>query len=114
MSDNKFRLLVLMSEDYTTDSNNLGERTFQARKCYQVCQTTFAELMATGKAVRVHPQDAPRPSAPIRKQVEIVSRITRWFTASGRDTYHLTVGQRHTVPSNLAAFLIHSDFAEAA
>ena len=107
-------LIVQMNADYTTESHNLGKRTFRAGCCYQVCPVMFQELMETGLAVKLDPRRAPRSSAIEREQVSIIPRVTRWFTANGADTHFLTIGKEQRVPSNLAAFLTLNGYAEAA
>lgn len=107
------RLIVRMDGDYTTTSNNLGERTYEEGGIYQVCEATFAELMETGLAARLEDYFG-RITTIKRVQVRVVPKVTRWFTANGRDTHYLTKGEAKSVPSNLAAFLFNAGYAAAA
>lgn len=108
------RLIVLMREDYTTQSQNLGKRTFAGNQCYQVCQTTLDELVDAGVADQVDPRKHLPTGVVGREQVTVVPKVSRWFTANGADTHYLVKGVKKRVPSNLATFLTLNGYAEAA
>lgn len=98
--------IVLMKEDYTTASGDLGERTYRSGHHYQVCDFMHDELVGCGVAEAVNPFFAPPSSVPERPVVRIIPSVTRWISANGRDTHQLVEGQPVEVPSNLAAYLI--------
>lgn len=108
------KLIVVMSEDYSTDSRNLGMRTFRRGECYQVCEMMCAELVGSGLGVQVDPRDVGQPVAPEREQVSVRSRVTRWFTSNGLDTHWLVAGETAIVPSNLAEFISLNGYGERA
>ncbi|MCE9565765.1 MAG: hypothetical protein K8U57_27385 [Planctomycetes bacterium] len=104
---------VVMSDDYATDSFNLGNRTYQKGHTYKVDNHILAEIVGAGAGEKLKTEWA-MTSAPLRRMDEIVPSVTRWFTANGHDTHHLTKGERTNVPSNLAVWLTMNGYAEAA
>jgi hypothetical protein len=115
MDQENIRQIVLLDSDYTTESHNLGKRTYKADGYYQVCDAMLAELLATGRTIRVAPGTFRGRLAVInREQVTVVPNVTRWFTANGQDTHYLTAGEPKAVPSNLAVYLTLNGFAQAA
>lgn len=109
------RLVVRMIDDFKTSSFNLGERTFEKDKVYQVDRPQFEELIESGCASEIterkplHYQCA----APLRPLVAVRSTVTRSISANGLDTHYLVDGEVSRVPSNLAQYLIDAGRAVA-
>ena len=114
MQQDDIRLIVQMTSDYTTESHNLGKRTYRENGCYQVCPFMLEELMGSGHARQLDPAKAPYLTRIEREAVAVLPTVSRWFTANGSDTHYLVEGRKQTVPSNLAAFLTLNGYAEAA
>jgi hypothetical protein len=113
MDEAPYAEVVRMLQDYTTESGNLGSRTYQKNVAYQVDDVLLAELLAAGVAEKID-FVWTRQNAAIRRKDKVIPKVTRWFTANGIDTYQLTAGQPALVPSNLAVWLTLNGFAEAA
>jgi hypothetical protein len=118
-------IYVLMNQDYTTDSFNLGQRTYQSDHIYRVDRHIMAEILANSAGQVFTQSDFARDPEtgrlirPIaflvsRPNVAIMSKVSRWFSANGRDTHYFSVGKVAKVPSNLAAWMIQAGHAEAA
>lgn len=118
-------LYARMTADYTTTSFNLGERSYIADYIYRVDRHMLAEIQANGVGYRFTAEHIvpdpetgylPHPVAHcvLRPLVAIMSKVTRWFSATGQDTYYLTADEVSRVPSNLAAWLIQAGHAVAA
>jgi hypothetical protein len=115
---------VMMTDDYTTSSFNLGQRTYKHDCLYQLTQTLIQEIIDAGKGRQFRESDCPiganfQRSVPDlsfadRPLIPVISKVSRWFTANGVDTHYLTEGGEASVPSNLAAFLVVHGYAEYA
>lgn len=106
--------IVLMDQDYTTDSFNLGERTYEACKAYQVCISILNEIVASGCGKQVVKENFrtregfafPEEGVPVRPLVAVIPNVTKPLSSNGHDTFHLRAGESISLPSNLAQHLL--------
>jgi hypothetical protein len=102
-----------MHQDFRTTADGLGGRTYRKGNVYRLDTGARGEAEASPEVVAellyVYPHQLNRADF---DRVTIVSRISRWFTSDGVDAWHLANGEEHSVPSNLAVFLVTIGCAE--
>lgn len=106
--------LVRMENDYTTTTCNLGKRTYRAGKIYRMLPAEGKELIDAGVAEQIDWRSFLSAVRPEFDAVRVRPKVSRWFTANGVDTHHLTAGVETVIPSNLAAFLCNAGYATVA
>lgn len=119
---NEVARFVIMTDDYTTESLNLGVRTYLNGAVYQLTEIQIREIVDAGKGdaftpeyCKCHPDlEVPDLSVVEHPLICIIPTVSRWFTANGEDTYHLNEGVKKEVPSNLAAQLVVAGYAQYA
>lgn len=119
----EFATIVLMHSDYATSSGNLGERTYEEGKAYQVDPHMLKELAESGCGEQVTKErfrsiggdgyTSPPEGIPVRPLVGVVPKVTKMLAASAENVFHLKVGEAIEVPSNLAAYLLTTEQATA-
>jgi len=104
--------LVTMLEDFVTDVGGVGRRTYQKGKTYIASVSTLAAIRKA-KVAEESQGFAFQTVRPKFDTITVLSLVTRWFTSTGSDTWHLESGRKASVPSNLAVWLIKAGYAEA-